>query len=64
MLGLFCEVGSDPGPNTFNGSYLIQSGCGSLSNSAGAGSTVLATDASGSAYLNLNGAMGGGMGGM
>ena len=65
-VGLLCEVasgGSDTAPNTFNGSYIIQSGSGSYSNSAGAGSSVLAIDASGNAYLNLNGAMGTGMGG-
>jgi hypothetical protein len=62
-VGLFCEVGASSTPTTFNGSYIIQNSTGKLSNSAGAGSTVLAIDASGNAYLNLNGAMGIGMGG-
>ena len=65
-VGLLCDVasgGSDTAPNTFNGTYIIQSSSGRLSNSGGAGSTVLAIDASGNAYLNLNGAMGAGMGG-
>ena len=62
-VGLLCEVGASSRPTTFNGSYIIQNSTGKLSNSAGAGSTVLAIDASGNAYLNLNGAMGIGMGG-
>lgn len=62
-VGLFCEVGASSTPTTFSGSYIIQDGTGKLSDSAGAGTTVLAIDASGNAYLNLNGAMGIGMGG-
>ncbi len=61
--GLLCQVGADSAPTTFNGSYIINNGTGRFSNSPGAGSTILATDSSGNVYLNLNGAMGTGMGG-
>ena len=65
-VGLFCQVGSDPAPTIFNGSYIVKSGTGTFSNTNGAGTTVLATDDSGNVYLNLVGAMmsgGGHMGG-
>ena len=60
-VGLFCEVGSGSAPTTFNGSYIIESGTGRFSRSTGVGTVVLATDASGNAYLSLSGGMGAGM---
>jgi hypothetical protein len=62
-VGLFCEVGSGSAPTTFNGSYIVESGTGTFGSSTGAGTIVLATDASGNAYLSLSGGMGSGMNG-